>query len=165
MDWATTWTTAHQVPLSMEFSRQEYWSGLPFPTPGDLPDPGLEPASPASLAWQANSLPPSHLLQCTLNRFQQNICTTIPGFPGGSAVKNSHLQCRRHSRCGFSLCVRKIPWRRKRQPTPVFCLGNLMSRKAWQATVHGLTRVRHNWATKEQQLVQFPDRTSQSCVN
>ena len=39
---------AHHVPLSMEFSRQEYWSGLLFPTPGDLPDPGIEPTSPAS---------------------------------------------------------------------------------------------------------------------
>ena len=39
------WTVTHQAPLSMEFSRQEYWSGLPFPTPGDLPDPGSEPAS------------------------------------------------------------------------------------------------------------------------
>ena len=38
---------AHQVPLSMGFSRQEYWSGLPFPSPGDLPDPGIEPESPA----------------------------------------------------------------------------------------------------------------------
>ena len=37
---------SHQAPLSMEFSRQEYWSRLPFPTPGDLPDPGMEPASP-----------------------------------------------------------------------------------------------------------------------
>ena len=36
-----------QAPLSMEFSRQEYWSGLPFPSPGDLPDPGIKPASPA----------------------------------------------------------------------------------------------------------------------
>ena len=44
---------AHQAPLSMEFSRQEYWSGLPFPTPGDLPDPGIEPGSPA---LQADSL-------------------------------------------------------------------------------------------------------------
>ena len=43
----TLWTVAHQVPLSMEFSRQEYWSGLPFPSPGDLPDPGIEPGSPA----------------------------------------------------------------------------------------------------------------------
>ena len=41
------WTVAYQVPLSMEFSRQEYWSGLPFPSPGDLPDPGTEPGSPA----------------------------------------------------------------------------------------------------------------------
>ena len=41
----TPWTVAHQVPLSMGFSRQGYWSGLPFPSPGDLPDPGIEPRS------------------------------------------------------------------------------------------------------------------------
>ena len=39
------WTATHQSPLSMDFSRQEYWSGLPFPTPGDLSDPGIEPSS------------------------------------------------------------------------------------------------------------------------
>ena len=44
---ANLWTVAHQFPLSMEFSRQEYWSGLPFPSPGDLPDPGIKPMSPA----------------------------------------------------------------------------------------------------------------------
>ena len=43
----TPWTVAHQAPLSMGFPRQEYWSGLPFPPPGDLPDPGIEPGSPA----------------------------------------------------------------------------------------------------------------------
>ena len=43
----TSWTVAYQAPESMEFSRQEYWSGLPFPSPGDLPDPGIEPGSPA----------------------------------------------------------------------------------------------------------------------
>ena len=43
----TPWTVAHQAPPSMEFSREEYWSGLPFPSPGGLPDPGIEPASPA----------------------------------------------------------------------------------------------------------------------
>ena len=42
---ATLWTTAHQAPLSVGFSRQGYWSGLPFPPPGDLPDPGTEPMS------------------------------------------------------------------------------------------------------------------------
>ena len=41
----TPWTVAHQAPLFMGFSRQEYWSGLPFPYPGDLPDPGIEPMS------------------------------------------------------------------------------------------------------------------------
>ena len=42
-----SWTVAHQAPLSMGFSSQEYWSGLPFPSPGDLADPGIEPRSPA----------------------------------------------------------------------------------------------------------------------
>ena len=64
---ATPWTAAYQAPRSMGFPRQEYWSGLPFPSPGDLPllthgwnalaDPWMEPASPA---WQAGSLPLSH---------------------------------------------------------------------------------------------------------
>ena len=47
---ATPWTVAHQAPLSMGFSRQEYWSGLPYPPPGDLPNPGIEPVSLMSLA-------------------------------------------------------------------------------------------------------------------
>ena len=50
-------TVTYQAPLSMEFSRQEYWSGLPFPSPGDLPDPGIEPRSPA---MQADALPSRH---------------------------------------------------------------------------------------------------------
>ena len=51
---ATPWTLAHQAPLSMEFSRQECWSGLPSPSPGDLPNPGIKPRSPA---LQVDSLP------------------------------------------------------------------------------------------------------------
>ena len=51
---ATPWTVALQAPLSVKFSRHEYWSGLPFPSPGDLPDPGIRPGSPA---LQADSLP------------------------------------------------------------------------------------------------------------
>ena len=50
----TLWTVAYQVPSSMGFSRQEYWSGLPFPSPGDPPDPGIEPWS---LTLQADTLP------------------------------------------------------------------------------------------------------------
>ena len=51
---ATLWTVAHQAPPSVEFSRQEYCSGLPFPSPGDLPDLGIKPVSPA---LQADALP------------------------------------------------------------------------------------------------------------
>ena len=51
---ATPWTVAHQAPPSMEFFKQEYWSGLPFPSPGDLPHPGIKPGSPA---LQADALP------------------------------------------------------------------------------------------------------------
>ena len=53
---ATSWTVARQVPLSMEFSRQEYSSGLPFPSPGDLPNPGI--LNPGLLHWQTDSEPP-----------------------------------------------------------------------------------------------------------
>ena len=56
-DSMTPWTVVHQAPLCMGFSRQEYWNGLPFPPPGDLPDPGIKPGSPVSPALQADSLP------------------------------------------------------------------------------------------------------------
>ena len=55
---ATPWTVAYQAPLSMGFSRQEYWSGLPFPSPGDIPDPGIEPGSPALKAEALTCEPP-----------------------------------------------------------------------------------------------------------
>ena len=62
---ATPWTVARQAPLSLGFSRQEYWFGLPFPTPGDLPDPGIEPMSLISLAladgfFSPPAKPPEH---------------------------------------------------------------------------------------------------------
>ena len=56
-DSAIPWTIAHQAPLSMEFHRRENWSGLPFSSSGDLPDPGIEPGSPT---LQVESLPLSH---------------------------------------------------------------------------------------------------------
>ena len=54
----TSWTVAHLAPLSMGFSRQEYWSGLSFPSPGNLPNPGIKSVSPA---LQADSLPSEHI--------------------------------------------------------------------------------------------------------
>ena len=55
---ATLWTIAHQAPPSVGFSRQEYWSGLPFPSPGNLPNPGIEPRSAAMQAGTLTSDPP-----------------------------------------------------------------------------------------------------------
>ena len=55
---ATPWTVAYKAPPSMGFSRQQYWSGLPFPSPGDLPDSGIEPGSPALQADALPSKPP-----------------------------------------------------------------------------------------------------------
>ena len=75
---ATPWTVACQARLSMGFSRQEYWSGLPFPSPGDLPKQGIEPTSPALVGGFFTTEPPesptgtllshnSHLLSCQPN--------------------------------------------------------------------------------------------------
>ena len=64
----TLWTVAHQAPLSMEFSRQVYWNGLPFPTPGDLPDPGIEPGSPALQEDSLSSEPPAMLMALESSR-------------------------------------------------------------------------------------------------
>ena len=63
---ATPWTVARQAPLSMGFSRQESWSGLPFPSPGDLPDPGIEPRSAALQADALPSEPPGKPCKRTL---------------------------------------------------------------------------------------------------
>ena len=86
-DSVTPWTAARQAPLSMGFSRQEYWSGFPLPPPEDLPDLGMELASPSAPALQAGSLPLSYqgssliILGPMINHF--------PGdFSGGPVVKN-----------------------------------------------------------------------------
>ena len=90
-DSATTWTVAHRAPLSMEFSRQEYWSGLPFPSPRDLPNPGIEPVSFATLALAGQfftTAPPGpnpHLLVC----FHSCSAFGITGFcPSGHSWLN-----------------------------------------------------------------------------
>ena len=90
------WTVAHQGSLSMEFSRQEYWNRLPFPTPRDLPDPGIEPSSFVSLHWNWGKdlstqgprcrLPPTSLLPCLQGTcaMYQALCKhqDFPEFPG-----------------------------------------------------------------------------------
>jgi len=78
---ATPWTVAYQVPLSMGFSRQECWSGLPFPSPGDLPNPGIEPRSPA---LQADALGNGNPLQYC--------CLGTPMDRGAYRAKSMGLQ-------------------------------------------------------------------------
>ena len=73
---ATAWTVAYQTPPSMEFSRQEYWSGLPFPSPGDLPDPGIKSGSPALQADPLPSEPPGkpQFILPLFKNSNKNIC-------------------------------------------------------------------------------------------
>ena len=79
----TPWTVAGQAPLSMGFSRQEYWSRLPFPSPGEFPDPGIEPVSP--------TLPGGFFTECWQLQVPSIFYEYIlfhSGFLGGSVVKN-----------------------------------------------------------------------------
>ena len=76
---ATTWTVAHQALLSMEFSRPKYWSGLPFPTPGDFPNPGIEPRSPTLQADSSLSEPPGKSI-CLGNNYYGNKMTFLSTF-------------------------------------------------------------------------------------
>ena len=73
----TPWTVAHQAPLSVEFSRQEYWSGLPGPPPGDRPDPGIKPRSPAlqSYSFTLWAIREAHTLVTTFTQNDQELNT------------------------------------------------------------------------------------------
>ena len=87
----TLWTVAHQAPLSMRFSRQEYWSGLPFLSSGDLPDPGIKPRSPA--LW-ADSLPP----EPPGKPYVYNIVSV-------SAIKQSEAVRHTHTHTHTDICI------------------------------------------------------------
>ena len=77
------WTIAHQASPSMGFSRQEYWSGLPFPSPGDLPHPGIEPRSPALKADALPSEPTG----------KEGLLTSGTYLPGGRGIPRPCLLC------------------------------------------------------------------------
>ena len=112
---ATLWTVARQAPLSMGFSRQEYWSGLPCPPPGDLPDPGIETRSPAAPALQVTSLPLSHwealILRSILGRSSERVrgrevpraCPFAPSFLHAPTVSHWSSQNLHGSLLTFSL--------------------------------------------------------------
>ena len=81
----TPWTVAHQSPLSMGFSRQEYWSRLPFPSPGDLSNPGIKSESPALQADSLQSEPPGkpkYPLEGKINSSENTKKLTVSGKKG-----------------------------------------------------------------------------------
>ena len=93
-------TIAHQAPLSMELSRQEYWSGLPCPSPGDLSDPGIEPGSPALQADSLLSEPPRKLnlfilIKCYNDKILQRSHKSLPVLPDWGCCKrlSPHPEC------------------------------------------------------------------------
>ena len=143
--WRIPWTVAHQAPLSMGFSRQEYWSRLPFPSPGDLPDPGIKPRSPTlqtdSLSSEPLGNPRQHIKK--QRHYFVHKCNKVdlgsipgsgisPGEGNGNPLQYSCLEnpmdgrawwCLQCGRPGFDPWVRNIPWRRKWQPTLVLLPG------------------------------------------
>ena len=88
----TSWTIACQAPTFMGFSRQEYWNGLPFPSPGDLPHPGIKPGSPALQADSLSSEPPGNLPICTILVTKFHIETNILVYLKPRAFSNWLLQ-------------------------------------------------------------------------
>ena len=121
------WTIACQFPQSMGFSRQEYWSGLLCPSPGDLPNPGMEPILPnpgmetCLLHWQAGYLPPAGktIMEKAMAPHSSTLAWKIPWMkePGGLQSMGVTKSWTRLSDFTFT------HWRRKWQPTPVFLPG------------------------------------------
>ena len=118
----TPWTIARQAPQSMRFPKQGYWSGLPFPSPGDLPDPGIEPESLTSPALGS--------------RFFYLIISFGEGFPGGSMVKNLPANA---GNSGSIPGSGRSPGEGNGNSVQYSCLENPMDRGVWQATVHEVT--------------------------
>ena len=86
---ATSWTVAHQAPLSMGFFRQEYWSGMPCPSPGDLPNPGIKPGSPASPAGGFFTTDPQGK-PIILSSWQLLIASLFPSARQNQPYSHSH---------------------------------------------------------------------------
>ena len=136
----TPWTIACQAPLSMGFSMQEYWSGLPFPSPDGLPNLGIKPAFPVTpvlagrlfYQYQRPKLGACHVCSA------QIYC--VRGLPHGATGKEPTCQCRRLKR-GISIPGSgRSPGGGNGNPLQYSYLGNPMDRGARRATVPGVTK-------------------------
>ena len=188
----TPWTAAHQAPLSGEFSRQEDWSGVLCLSPGNLPDPGIEPTSLMSLSltgrffttsatWETprvtwnlvlNERKPgrvklrSHLVP--LWTWVIIRCSLIPcfwGFPGGITGKESTCQCQRHKR--QEMWVQSLGWEDTLEEGMATLSSILAQRIPWIEEPGGLwptgsQKVEHNWSDLAQHTSLFP---SERCAN
>ena len=116
---ASLWTVAHQTPLSMGFSRQESWSGLPCPLPGDLPNPGIKSIYLMSLALPSRLFTTSTICEALAPILVLSECIYLwIRVSWVLLVIKNPLPMQEMQ--GFNLWFGKIPWRRKWQPTPVF---------------------------------------------
>ena len=135
----TLWTVARQTPLSMGFSRQEYWSGLPFPSPGGLPGPGINPVSPTLQADSVLSCPLSHQGVVLITKKipkTKTLNKRFLGFSGSPVVKNPPANAGDMGPIpGWGRSARKG----NGNPLQYSCLRNPMDRGVWRATVHSVT--------------------------
>ena len=140
------WTVAHQAPLYMESSRQEYWSGFPFPSPCNLPDPGIKPCSPALQADSLLSESPGNI------HIYIYICVCVcthrihMGFPGGAAVRNLPAN---EGDQGSIPGSGRSPREGNGNPFQYSSPEYPMDKGSWWATAHGVFRVGHDLATKQ----------------
>ena len=118
----TPWTAAHQAPLSIEFSRQEYWSGLPFLFPGESSKPRDQTQVSRSAGGFFTTEPLGKTIKTDKDWKMLISFNYKEGF-GLSGASQAACQCKRHRRRRFNLWVGRIPWKRKWQPTPVFLPG------------------------------------------
>ena len=134
---STLWLQHSKSPLSMGFSRQEYWNGLPLPSPGDLPNPGIEPGSLALPCEPAGK--PQEYWWHFLNYFQK---LQGWGFWDSSVVKNPPANVGDIRALGSIPGLGRFPGEGNGNPLQYSCLENPMDRRAWRAAVH---RVAKSW--------------------
>ena len=126
---ATPWTVGHQAPASMGFPRQEYWSGLPIPSPGDLPDPETEPGSPTLQADALTSEPPGKpngIIPCILVSLVAELVMNLPANTGN--IRD----------VGSVSGLKRSPGEGNGNSLHCSCMENSMDRGAWWVTVHGV---------------------------